>query len=95
MMLSKQELIEAAYAVTGGNVGKLSLEQLQRLMTVTQYVTDLCLNEIERRGELTYFPGKDGGLTPIVPYMSDHMVETVLTRPEPPFSGASLGSSRE
>ena len=24
----------------------------RRLMTVTQYVTDLCLNEIERRGQL-------------------------------------------
>jgi hypothetical protein len=49
-------------------------------MTVTQFVTDLCLNEIEERGELTYAPIGDGRLAPIVPYACDHMIETVLTR---------------
>lgn len=32
-------------------------------MTITQHVTDLCLNEIERRGELTFLHG-----APVVPY---------------------------
>ncbi len=73
--MSKEELIERAYAMTGGNVKNLSLEQLHRLITVSQYVTDLCLNEIERRGELTYFGGEV-----CIPYICDHMLETILTR---------------
>jgi hypothetical protein len=80
MLMSKTELIEAAYEMTGGNIKDLSLEQILRLMTITQFVTDLCLNEVERRGELTYAPSGDGGLAPIVPYCSEHSVETVLTR---------------
>jgi hypothetical protein len=74
--MTKPELIVAAYAMTGGDVKDLALDQLQRLMTVTQFVTDLCLNEIEERGKLTIMA--DG--TPCVPYVCDHMVETVLTR---------------
>jgi hypothetical protein len=42
---------------------------------VTQYATDVMLDEIERRGELTF----EGGV-PIVPYMSNWAVETILTR---------------
>jgi hypothetical protein len=74
--MSKSELIEAAYGMTGGNVEDLSHDQLTRLMTITQFVTDLCLNEIERRGELTFV----GGVV-VVPYESDHEVDTILTRP--------------
>jgi hypothetical protein len=48
-------------------------------MTVTQYVTDLCLNEVEQRGELPFYEGH-----PIVPYASGHMVETILTRSSMP-----------
>lgn len=73
--LSKEELTEAAYDMTGGNLADLPLEKLYRLMTVTQYVTDLCLNEVERRGLLET---QDG--VPCVPYLSDHGVETVLTK---------------
>jgi hypothetical protein len=75
-------LIEAAYKITGGDVKDLSHDKLYRLMTVTQFVTDLCLNEVERRGELIYSSGQDGmPLAPIVPYCSDYGVDTVLTRP--------------
>ena len=74
--MSKSELIEAAYGMTGGGVEDLSIDQLTRLMTITQFVTDLCLNEIERRGELTFV----GGVV-VVPYESDHEVDTILTRP--------------
>jgi hypothetical protein len=35
------------------------------LMTITQHVTDLCLNEIERRGQLRFLDG-----SPVVPYCS-------------------------
>ena len=73
--MTKNELIEAAYEHTGGNIKDLSVEQLQRLMTVTQYVTDLCLNEIERRGKLTYH-----GDHVIVLYQCDYGLESILTR---------------
>jgi hypothetical protein len=80
--LSKAELIEAGDKIIGGNVKDLAVKQIRRLMTVTQFVTDRCLNEIERRGELTFAPSPTG-LAPIVPYESDYMVETILTREDP------------
>jgi hypothetical protein len=77
MQISKSELVEASYHITGGNLESLSLDQIWRLMTITQYVTDLCINEIEDRGELTFFHG-----SPIIPYQSEHVVQTILTRDE-------------
>jgi hypothetical protein len=44
-------------------------------MTITQFVTDLCLNEIERRGALDFLGG-----VPVIPYVSEHGVKTILTR---------------
>jgi len=73
--MTKAELIEAAYEMTGGDVPDLSSDRIMRLMTVTQFVTDLCLNEMERRGELDDFCG-----VPVVPYVCDHRVDTFLTR---------------
>jgi len=75
--MTKAELIEAAYEMTGGDIAELSSDRIKRLMTITQFVTDLCLNEIERRGELAYVEGM-----PCIPYMCEHGVETVLTRQE-------------
>ena len=75
VQMSKAELVEAAYEMTAGNVKDLSHEKLLRLMTVTQFVTDLCLNEIERRGELTFMHDM-----PIVPYQCDYGIQTILTR---------------
>jgi hypothetical protein len=75
--MTKQELVEAAYEMTGGNLKDLSLDQLYRLMTITQFITDLCLNEIEGRGEMRFI-----GDMPLVPYQCEHRVETVLTRAE-------------
>jgi hypothetical protein len=73
--MSKAELIEAAYTITGGDLRSLSLEKLLHLMTVTQFITDLCLNEVERRGELDWMEG-----SPVVPYHAEHGVETALMR---------------
>ena len=51
-MISKSERNEAVYQLTdGNNIKDLSLDQLYWLMTVTQYATQQCHNEIERRGE--------------------------------------------
>jgi hypothetical protein len=72
--MTRRELIEAAYAMTGGNVADLTTEQVEKLM-ITQFVTDLCLNEIERRGALDFVGG-----VPVVPYVSEHGVKTILTR---------------
>jgi hypothetical protein len=76
-MMTGPELIEAAHEITGGNLKHVTVDKLRRLMTVTQYATDLCLNEIESRGALTY--GRETGHV-IVPYQSDHMLQTILTR---------------
>jgi hypothetical protein len=74
-LMTEQELKEAAYEITGGSIKDLSLDQLQRLMTITQFVTDLCLNEIEERGELEF-----AGDVPVLPYLCDYSVPTILTR---------------
>jgi hypothetical protein len=79
MMMTNEDLIESAEAIIGGDVEELSFDQLLRLITTTQYLTDLCLNEIERRGELTFCDG-----FVVVPYHCDLMVQTVLTRPPRP-----------
>ena len=86
-MMTKVELVEAAYEMTGGSVEDLSLEKLRFLMTVTQYVTDLCLNEIEDRGARTYTRDSD---RVIIPYQCDHMVQTVLTRGNGPYQPGRL-----
>jgi hypothetical protein len=74
--MTKVELISMAQKMAGNNIEALPTEKLVDLMTVTQYLTDLCLNEIERRGELEVNDG-----TPVVPYGCDYYVPTILTRP--------------
>jgi hypothetical protein len=90
MMMTKVELVEAAYEVTGGSVKDLSLDKLRSLMTVTQFVTDLCLNEIEDRGALTYTRDT---FRVIVPYQCDYMLETVLTRGSGPHEPGKIRKS--
>jgi hypothetical protein len=80
--MSDLELIEAAAEIIGGeSVKPIATDQIIKLMTVTQYVTDLCLNELEKRGELTFCPNPEAGLVPIVPYCATLSVPTILTRP--------------
>ncbi len=75
--LTKDLLTTATAELLGGDVAAMPLDRLLHLITVTQHATDLLLNEIERRGELTFTEDA----VPIVPYESDYNVETVLTRP--------------
>jgi len=77
--VTKEELVEAAYEMTGGNLADLPDEKLARLITVASHVFDLSLNELERRGLLAL----DDDGSPIVPYMSDHATDTILTRDQP------------
>jgi ferritin-like protein len=50
--MTKEELIEAACEVIGGNVKDLSVDQVQKLMTITQHLTDLSLKEHRSFGNL-------------------------------------------
>ena len=71
----ENEMNEEAQSFLGGEIGNLSSDEILRQMTIAQYAYDLCLNEIERRGELTFRQG-----FPVVPYCSEHFVDTILTR---------------
>src|SRR6201988_2089587 len=48
-------------------------DEIKNLITVAQYVTDICLNELQDRGELETYQGNV-----VVPYVCEHMVQTVL-----------------
>jgi hypothetical protein len=50
--MTKEELIEAACEIIGGNVKDLSVDQVQKLMTVAQHLTDLSLKEHRSFGNL-------------------------------------------
>ena len=75
--IPKDVLIAQTATLLGGDVAELPLDHLLYLITITQHATDLLLNEIERRGELTFDQG-----VPVIPYMSNYGVETILTRLE-------------
>ena len=50
--MTKEELIEAACEIIGGNVKDLSVDQVQKLMTVVQHLSDLSLKEHRSFGNL-------------------------------------------
>jgi ferritin-like protein len=43
--MTKEDLIEAACEIIGGNAKELSVEQIQGLMTIIERLTDLSFNE--------------------------------------------------
>lgn len=76
--LTQDELEAAVASLTSGlAVEELPSDEIIKLMTIGQYLADRGLAEIEKRGELEFHEG-----SPVMPYCSDHMIETVLTRPE-------------
>jgi hypothetical protein len=75
MTLSRTELHAAAAEIINGDIKGKSLQEITHLMTVTQYVTNQCLNEIEDRGQLVLYMGNV-----VVPYECDYVLETALTR---------------
>jgi hypothetical protein len=75
MQMTEDVLKTATADLLGGDVSVFDLDRLLHLITLTQHATDILLNEIERRGELTFTDDM-----PIVPYMSEYSVETILTR---------------
>jgi hypothetical protein len=50
--MTKEELIEAACEIIGGDVKDLSVDQVQKLMTVVQHLSDLSLKEHRSFGNL-------------------------------------------
>lgn len=79
MQIPRDVLETATAELLGGEVKDFPFDRILHLITVTQHATDLLLNEIERRGELG---SSENGMV-MVPYMSDHAVETILTRDPP------------
>ncbi|OYU87665.1 MAG: hypothetical protein CFE29_22790 [Bradyrhizobiaceae bacterium PARB1] len=74
--MEKSELLVAAAQLTGSRSLKdMTLDEVERLVTVAQYVFDICLNELDDRGELR---DSDGCVS--VPYVCDYIVWTALTR---------------
>ena len=74
--MTKDEMLAAADSIIGTrSINDMPIDQINRLVTVAQFVTDLCLHEIEKRGELRFHDG-----SPCIPYYGDLFVETVLTR---------------
>ncbi len=59
----KNVLTNEAHELLGGNLADMSLDRLHLLITLTQHATDLLLNEIKRRGELTSRPAAPPGLS--------------------------------
>lgn len=57
------------------NVKTITSERLAHLLTIGEYIRDLCLVELEQRGELELHEGLF-----VMPYVGDVMVDTVLTR---------------
>lgn len=82
MTLTKEEVqARIARMIPGGLLLEfMSYEHMVELMTVTQIITNLCLNEIEKRGELIDHEGRV-----LMPYSADFVVETILTRGESPL----------
>ena len=62
--MTKEELIEAACEITGGNVKDLSVDQIQRLMTISQHLADLSLNERRSFGNLCAIRATIDAVTP-------------------------------
>lgn len=50
--MTKEELIDAACEIVGGNAKGLSVEQIQGLMTIIERLADLSLNERRSFGNL-------------------------------------------
>jgi len=82
--MTREELIEAACEIIGGNVKDLSVDQIQRLTTITQHLADLSLNESRSFGNLCDLRAIiDAAVTP--GGITDDLVTLRLTRQQCAF----------
>jgi hypothetical protein len=82
-MMTKEQLIEAACEIVGVNVTDLSVDQIERLTTVTQHLADLSLNEHESFGHLCAIRAVLGAATTGV--TTDDLVTVGLTKEQCAF----------
>jgi len=73
--LTQTDLEAMADALSECEIERLDTDGIERLLTFGQYLTDRCLAEYERRGELSFMNGE-----PMLPYCSEHLVPSILTR---------------
>jgi hypothetical protein len=66
-VLSASELRQHAHAVLGREVGELSTDEIEIVLTFSTYVTDLCAAELARRGVISL----ENGVSQL-PYRSHH-----------------------
>jgi len=81
--MTKEELIEAACEITGGNVTDLSADQIQRLAAIMQHLTDLSLNESRSFANLCAMRAIIGAA--VAPGTPDDLVTLRLTREQCAF----------
>lgn len=75
--LTKKHLDDALTMILGGrHLAQIEGPVVEMLFTCICYSHDVVLNELERRGLIPL--AEDGA--PMLPYLSEHMVETILTR---------------
>jgi hypothetical protein len=82
--VSEEELrLHAKHMMQAPDLSGYSYDEVVRILTVANYVADLCIKEIEDRGLLTWAPGPEGGLAPIIPDARPEsmFISNVLTRP--------------
>ena len=81
--ISEEELqLHAEHMMQAPDLSGYSYNEICRILTVANYVADLCIKAIEDRGQLTWAPSPTGKLAPIIPdnRPSSMFVEHVLTR---------------
>lgn len=73
--LSQLELEAMAADCCDDDVENLSDDDLRFAVTFSQYLTDRCVAELQKRGQL----GEHDGMI-VIPYSSEHVVESPLTQ---------------
>jgi hypothetical protein len=68
-MNEEEVQLHAEHMMQAPNLSGYSYGEVVRILTVANYVADLCIKEIEDRGMLTFAPGAptSTGLAPIIP----------------------------
>ena len=82
--MNEEELrLHAEHMMQAPDVSGYSYGEVVRILTVANYVADLCIKEIEDRGLITWSPSPGGGkLAPMIPDARppSMFVSHVLTR---------------
>jgi hypothetical protein len=83
--INEEELqLHAEHMMQAPDLSGYSYNEVCRILTVANYVGDLCVKEIGDRGQLTWSPSPTGKLAPIIPdnRPPSMFVSNVLTDPD-------------